>query len=107
MKYVPRTCTELPEKDSDQTGERNSRPLQEFQSKPAYVLLGDPGSGKTTSFEVESEELGEQAILLPARDFLMLDLNSNPDWRDRTLFIDGLDEVRAGSSDSRTPFDRI
>ena len=34
--------------------ERNSRPLREFRSKPAYVLLGDPGAGKSTAFEVES-----------------------------------------------------
>ena len=74
MKYVRRTCTELADKDSEQSGERNSRPLQEFQSVPAYVLLGDPGSGKTTAFKVESDELGEEAILVSARDFLALDL---------------------------------
>ena len=44
--------------------------------------------------------------IIPARDFLVYE--SAPDeLRGRTLFIDGLDEVRAGASDVRSPFDRI
>ena len=104
---VPRTCSEITQDESDQQGERNSRPLEEFRSKPAYVLLGDPGSGKTTAFEVESRELGEDAIFVSARDFLTFSVNSHPEWHGKTLFIDGLDEVRAGSSEVRTPFDAI
>ena len=104
---VPRTCSEITQDESDQHGERNSRPLEEFRSKPAYVLLGDPGSGKTTAFEVESRELGEDAIFVSARDFLTFSVNSHPEWHGKTLFIDGLDEVRAGLSDARTPFDAI
>ena len=104
---VPRTCSEITQDESDQHGERNSRPLEEFRSKPAYVLLGDPGSGKTTAFEVERRELGEDAIFVSARDFLTFSVNSHPEWHGKTLFIDGLDEVRAGLSDARTPFDAI
>ena len=104
---VPRTCSEITQDESDQQGERNSRPLEEFRSKPAYVLLGDPGFGKTTAFEVESRELGEDAIFVSARDFLTFSVNSHPEWHGKTLFIDGLDEVRAGLSDARTPFDAI
>ena len=70
------------------------------------MLLGDPGSGKTTSFRAECKELGDQAKFISARDFLVYE--SAPDQlRGRTLFIDGLDEVRAGASDIRSPFDRI
>ena len=36
-----------------------------------------------------------------ARDFLTFDCR--PEWRDTTLFIDGLDETRAGTADGRTP----
>ncbi len=93
--------------DNDRNGETTSRPLEEFRSNPAYVLLGDPGSGKTTAFAIECEGLGEEAILVSARDFLTLSLGSHPDWQGKTLFIDGLDEVRAGSPDAGTPFDAI
>ena len=58
---VSRTCTEIPARDEDRHahGERRSRPLEEFRETAAYVLLGDPGAGKTTAFEVECEALGE------------------------------------------------
>ena len=42
---------------------------------------------------------------ISARDFITFDVN--PDWRDKTLFIDGLDEVRAGKDDVLSPFDEI
>ena len=104
---VPRTCTELPPRDSDQNRGQEPRTLEEFRPVLAYVLLGDPGAGKTTAFETEHEALEENARLITARDFLALDMNSHPAWYDKTLFIDGLDEVRVGSTDVRTPFDAI
>jgi len=70
------------------------------------VLLGDPGAGKTTAFEVESETVGD-GLYVSARDFLTLNVDAHPEWREKTLFIDGLDEVRAGTDDIRTPFDAI
>ena len=102
-----RTCTEVPLGDMDRNRESPSRPLKDFRSVPAYVLLGGPGAGKTTAFKSECKTLGEDACLITARDFIALDLNSHPEWRQKTLFVDGLDEVRAGSSDVRTPFDEI
>ena len=104
---VSRTCTEIRSGDGDRNQERNPRPLEEFWAEPAYVLLGDPGAGKTTAFESECMALGEDAYFVTARDFIALDLNSHPEWREKTLFVDGLDEVRAGSFDVRTPFDEI
>ncbi len=74
---------------------------------PAYALLGDPGSGKSTSFEAERNALEPAACLVTARDFLTFDPTVRPDWRGKTLFIDGLDEVRAGSGDARRPLDEI
>lgn len=102
---VERTCTELGRNGAD-SPEAESRPLSAYRSAQSYVLLGDPGSGKTTSFRAECEELGDQAKFISARDFLVYE--AAPDeLRGRTLFIDGLDEVRAGASDVRSSFDRI
>ena len=84
-----------------------SRPLAAFRTAPAYALLGDPGSGKSTSFGVECDALEPAACLVTARDFLTFDPSVRPDWRGKTLFIDGLDEVRAGSGDARRPLDGI
>ena len=101
---VPRTCTEV--SDTDHNQKKVSRPLDAFRSKSAYVLLGDPGSGKTTVFQVEEKDV-DDAHFITARDFLTLNVDSHPEWREKTLFIDGLDEVRAGTADVRTPFDAI
>ena len=109
---VSRTCTELC--DAEAAGGDamrllvdESRPLSEFRSTPAYVLLGDPGAGKTTEFDWECEALGDAALMLPAWKFIASDPDSHPEWRDRVLFIDGLDEIRAGREDSRVPLDAI
>ena len=104
---VSRTCTEIREENGEQRQNAASQPLEAFRYVPAYVLLGDPGAGKTTAFEAECEEFGEKAYLITARDFLTFDPQSHPEWRDKTLFIDGLDETRVGANDARTPFDQI
>jgi len=101
---VSRTCTEV--SDTDHNRKNESRPLDNSRSKSAYVLLGDPGSGKTTAFQAESEVV-DDACYIPARDFLTLNVDRRPEWREKTLFIDGLDEVRAGTVDVRTSFDAI
>ena len=103
---VPRTCTEL---RSDEVGRsRERRPLADFRSTSAYVLLGNPGSGKTTAFRQEYSTLGQAAaVLISARDFRTFEPADHPEWRDKTIFIDGLDEVRAGSADDRTSMDAI
>ena len=106
---VSRTCTESSQRDGErpQPGEKRSRPLQDFREAPAYVLVGDPGAGKTTSFEAECKALGDDACQVTARDFLTYNPEHHPEWRGKTLFIDGLDEIRAGTLDVRTPFDEV
>lgn len=96
---VPRTCTTRDER----TGTRESRPLVDYRATPAYVLLGDPGAGKTKSFEHEAAATG--GYYIPARDFAALD--PSPQLSDRTLFIDGLDEMRAAGGDGRTPLYQV
>ena len=97
---VPRTCSEWTEENDAQPSEK---PLAEYEGTAAYVLLGAPGAGKTVAFRNESQREG--ACYVTARDFLTFD--DRPEWHERTLFIDGLDEARAGSADQRTPLDRI
>ena len=108
MDLVPRTCTKIsPDDQTARAQDRVSRPLSDFRSEPAYVLLGDPGAGKSTAFQAECDELGEEAVLVSARNFLTLDISRRPEWQGRTIFIDGLDEIRAGASDARSPLDDI
>ena len=107
MKRISRTCTEVREGDAERRHEVDSKWLEALRSVAAYVLLGDPGAGKTTAFEMECEALGERACMVTARDFLTFDPQNHPEWQGKTLFIDGLDEVRAGSTDARPRFDAI
>ena len=109
--FVERTCTVVAPRDeelrsqlaSTPSQDTESPPLQSFRDEPAYVLLGPPGSGKTEAFKREAEQEGGQYIT--ARDFLTFD--PDPEWENRTIYIDGLDETRSGASDGRTPFDNI
>ena len=101
--FSPRSCCEL---KKDEAGryiiDRNhAKPLESYRDEPTYVLLGQPGSGKTTAFRKEAEQPGCEYIT--ARDFIAL--SRDEEWRDKTLFIDGLDEVRALRKDD--PFDEI
>ncbi len=110
---VARTCTVVPVPGPDgdeplgEPTQLDSRPLADFRSHDACVLLGDPGAGKTTAFMDEVAALGAEAChLVSARDFLEIEDPSTV-WQGKTLYIDGLDEVRAGQDDARSPFDRI
>ena len=122
---VPRTCTEirddhhtgaserpvgdsidwrgLPGGHESGAGSDGSHTLDDYRESDAYVLLGAPGAGKTTEFRHEAAHVGGHYVT--ARDFLTFD--DRPEWRGTTLFIDGLDEMRAGSPDGRTPLDGI
>jgi len=76
--------------------------LADLRSVRAYVLLGEAGAGKTTAFK-EEEKRDEKALRIPARHFLRWDLDSHPEWKDRVLLVDGLDEQRAAKGDLREP----
>ena len=84
----------------------NREKLSDFQSTRAYVLLGEPGAGKSTALEEETRNV-ENGVEVTARRFVRRRLDDHPEWRDTTLFIDGLDEVRAGGDDIREPIDSL
>ena len=104
---VARSCTETSRSEERHGPEPESRPLSAFRSEAAYVLLGDPGLGKTTALEQERLAMGESGHFMTARYFLAVEPEAHPEWQGKTLFIDGLDEVRAGIADARTPLDAI
>ena len=101
--FVSRTCTEINEAGSQDKSEQSSRPIEEFREDKAFVLLGAPGAGKTTAFRQEADHSG--GCYVTARD--LITFNDRPEWHDTTLYIDGLDESRAGTPDGRTPLDSI
>lgn len=96
-KYLPRTCTVVGEV------EEKHHALGAFRDRDAFVLLAAPGAGKTRAFEHEAHDV--RGCYITARNFLTLPVR--PEWRETTLFIDGLDERRAGSSSMTTPLDAI
>ncbi len=102
-RIVPRTCTVIERGAYSGDPGNTPRPLDDFREMDACVLLGAPGAGKTTAFRSEAESTGGPYVT--ARDFTTFD--ERAEWRDTTLFIDGLDETRAGSEDGRTPLDNI
>lgn len=103
MYLVKRTCTEIPANRPDDQVRGCRQPLSAYRNLSAYVLLGDPGAGKTVVFEQETDR--DDAFYVTARDLITFE--DRPEWHDKTLFIDGLDEIRAGSLDAQTPFDAI
>ena len=101
--YVaPRTCTAVDESDSLRGAKSPAVPLIDYSDAAAYVLIAEPGAGKTTAFKTEvARQSGEYVTV---RDFRTFD---KPEWRGKTLFLDGLDEARAGTEDGRTPLDDV
>ena len=72
------------------------RPFSTYDDAANIVLLGDPGAGKTHTFRGSATRCGGRFVT--ARAFLV-----TPATRfDGILFIDGLDEKRAGRSDRDT-----
>ena len=83
-------------------GERVSRPLSAWAELDAFVLLAEPGGGKSRAFLHEARVTSGRYI--KARDFANV---GAPGWSGETLFIDGFDEMRADATSRNTPLDDI
>ena len=103
--FVPRSVRVVSPPDIDTGLEGQNLPLVDFRNDRSYVLLGEPGHGKTVAFTEEAKQPG--CIFVTARQFVRRDPKHHPQWTGQTLFIDGLDEIRAGAGDPRTPLDEI
>ena len=99
MKVVTRTFRQI----SPESIEETSRPLSGYYDRSALVILGEPGAGKTTSFDLAAKD-EPNAVYLNVRDFLTL----SPDrWKGKTLYLDGLDEQRAKNPDGSAVLDQV
>ncbi len=103
---VPRTVSVIEPEDDERFG-REDLSLTDFCSDHSYVLLGEPGLGKSTTFKTEAHR-AQAPDPITARRFISRGLQNHPNWQGRgPLFIDGLDEVRVSGSDPRVSLDRI
>lgn len=96
MSLVPRRVQPL---EQSQDGDKllPEQALDDFRQTLAWVLLGEPGAGKSEALKMEAEATGGQ--YLTARELI----TASPipaQWRGKTLFIDALDESRAEGVDS-------
>jgi len=95
--YISRTCTE------DRSNESPRSLLDYRNPSVSYVLLGEPGAGKSECFVEEAKQPACEYIV--ARKFARA--KDVDQWKNRTIFIDGLDEMRAGGGDGRIPLEDI
>lgn len=75
-------------------------PVSHFSAVHAWVLIGNPGAGKTDVFKERSAAEGGEYIT--ARNFVDLEPPST-----ELLFIDGLDEIAAGNALGSTALGQI
>ncbi len=105
MILINRTISKIEQREEGRGDSPHaSLDLMDTRTDYAYVLLGDPGLGKTTVFTQESQ--ATNARFVTARDFLLLP-HDRDGCADATFFIDALDEMRAGVQDGRTVLDQI
>lgn len=97
---LQRTCTELlPNEDTGAAwSSQDPAPVitvRELAQVPVFVLLGEPGMGKSETMKaLATLVLGEQGKPIAANDFIVLPAPLHN--ADHPVFIDALDEARAG-----------
>jgi hypothetical protein len=93
MVFVPRSVKQL--RQLPDGGHANeSVALESLRSVPAWVLLGEPGAGKSEAFISEAQ--AANGLHLTIAEFVCSEIDEA--WKDKCLFLDGLDEVRASAT---------
>lgn len=90
MIFVPRTVKQLRQLP-DGGPDTKAVALESLRSVPAWVLLGEPGAGKSEAFKSEAQAV--EGLRLTIAEFVYSDIDEA--WKNKCLFLDGLDEVRA------------
>lgn len=98
---IPRSATRRSGEGANESHE--SRPLSHWADLDAFVLLAEPGGGKSCAFQFEADATG--GAYVKARDFA--NVGPPQGWARETLFIDGFDEMRAASTSRDTPLNDI
>jgi NTP pyrophosphatase (non-canonical NTP hydrolase) len=96
----------VPRRATAALAEGRSEPalLSAWRDATAYVLLAAPGAGKTTAMQAEAAST-PGGIYRTARSFVVADAGDFPPGS--VVFLDGLDEMRAGSAGRDTPLYQI
>ena len=102
---IERTVSQIEPEDDWHFG-KDILTLRDFESANCYVLLGEPGMGKTTEFNKEARRVHAD-LPIPARQFISRNMKSHSGLREAPLFIDGLDEVRINGGDIANVLDKI
>lgn len=93
MVLVARSVRQVREQDGDGP-DAEPVSLESLRTVPAWVLLGEPGAGKSAAFKAEAE--ATQGQYLTIAQFIFDD--TEDEWKNRSLFLDGLDEIRASGA---------
>jgi len=80
----------LLESSKDIPNNNTSLPFSHYLDVSNIILLGDPGSGKTHTFEAASKE--EKTKLISVRNFCY---SAGERCEGQTIYLDGLDEFRS------------
>lgn len=97
MIFVPRKALLVKEKEDDKSPPAQPAPIENFRTKPVWILLGEPGAGKSRTLRTEADSTG--GIYVTTAELI----STNPpldEWRNQTLYIDALDESRAAGTES-------
>ena len=97
MPIVSRNVREIQE-SGDFMPEKPCKTLAACRELAAWVLLGEPGAGKSEALKSEADTT--DGLYLSVAEFLSLDIDEG--WRAQTLFLDGLDETRGDDAAEST-----
>ena len=90
---IRRTVCKIKPKD-EQSVDVSPQPFSQYLEVSNIILLGDPGSGKTYTFEAAAKV--EKAKLLSVREFLA---TNGMGCKGQIIYLDGLDEFRSRIDD--------